>query len=373
MEGRNRSARTKIWQDLAHSEMRIWLMLELKKYNVGYNEVEEFCLGLKYNFKLENYQNNDDAMEDIVRVAMEIKFRDEKKYKLELTKSRNKERRCMEKEFGKNTKTYRRQIRDLREAADLVREEMKRKYEKKVEHLRRRHRQAEADKDDEVPAEIGEYSSLSIFSAAKFEKVETVEYETKCLGELKLHDNEKKLMKLHTKFSVVKKLDEREFKIEQELAYTKARMEMQNRDRDDEDEIEGMSETERKAEKMMQEINNKSDEKEEMKSKVMSEAEMEEMAEEEEARTRQIYDPGKRIYDDRKRRVTDLKECSRVTLPKPLSVKREAAIELRRENHTRIFREYVRDKCGKDGEQKSNLSDEEKDGLKRIQKRRDEN
>ena len=123
---------------------------------------------------------------------------------------------------------------------------------------------------------------------------------------------------------------------------------------------------------MMQEINNKSDEKEEMKSKVMSEAEMEEMAEEEEARTRQIYDPGKRIYDDRKRRVTDLKECSRVTLPKPLSVKREAAIELRRENHTRIFREYLREKCGKDGEQKSNLSDEEKDGLKRIQKRREE-
>ena len=108
MEGKNKSARTKIWQDLAKSEMRIWLMLELKLYNVGYNEVEEFCLGLKYNFKSENYQNNDDAMEEIVRVAMDIKFRDEKKYKQELIKLRNKERRNMETEFRRNTKTYRR-------------------------------------------------------------------------------------------------------------------------------------------------------------------------------------------------------------------------------------------------------------------------
>ena len=112
---------------------------------------------------------------------------------------------------------------------------MKRKYERKVEHLRKKHRQAKDEKDDEVPVEIGEYNSLSVFSAAKYEKVVTVEYETKCLGDLELHENEKKVMKLHTKFSVVKKLDEREFKIEQELAYTKARMEMRNRGGDDDD------------------------------------------------------------------------------------------------------------------------------------------
>ena len=63
-----------------------------------------------------------------------------------------------------------------------------------------------------------------------------------------------------------------------------------------------------------------------------------------------------------------MKECSRVTKPKPLSEKRDAAIELRRENHTRIFREYVREKCGKDGEQKSYLFDEEKDGLNKSRK-----
>ena len=45
---------------------------------------------------------------------------------------------------------------------------------------------------------------------------------------------------------------------------------------------------------------------------------------------------------------------------------------MRRENHIRIFREYVREKCGKEGEQKSNLSEDEKDGMKRIMKRRED-
>ena len=45
---------------------------------------------------------------------------------------------------------------------------------------------------------------------------------------------------------------------------------------------------------------------------------------------------------------------------------------MRRENYTRIFREYVKEKCGKDGEQKSNMGEDEKDGMKRILKRRED-
>ena len=43
---------------------------------------------------------------------------------------------------------------------------------------------------------------------------------------------------------------------------------------------------------------------------------MQMLEEENEARGRQTFDPESGIYDARKRRVTDLKECSRVTLPK---------------------------------------------------------
>ena len=60
-------------------------------------------------------------------------------------------------------------------------------------------------------------------------------------------------------------------------------------------------------------------------------------AEEIEAKARQIYDPENKVFDDRKRRVTDLKECSRVTLPKPLPPDLEAVIESRRDFQTKTY------------------------------------
>ena len=46
MEGQELRVIKKLWQDLASSEERIYLMKELLKLNVGFREVEEFNLGL---------------------------------------------------------------------------------------------------------------------------------------------------------------------------------------------------------------------------------------------------------------------------------------------------------------------------------------
>ena len=88
-----------------------------------------------------------------------------------------------------------------------------------------------------------------------------------------------------------------------------------------------------------------------------------------EAMTRQTFDPETRTYDEQKRRVTDLPECSRVTLPRPLPARHEAFIEIRRDVHTRIFEDYKQEFCNKDGEQKTNLTPQESASLKKLQKR----
>ena len=88
-----------------------------------------------------------------------------------------------------------------------------------------------------------------------------------------------------------------------------------------------------------------------------------------ESMSRQIYDTRERIFDDRKRRVTDLKECGRVTLPRPLETNNEALIEIRRGMNEKIYNDYRRETCNKKGEVKGNLSEEETDGLKSLQKR----
>ena len=148
-------------------------------------------------------------------------------------------------------------------------------------------------------------------------------------------------------------------------------MGLRERDERMEEECE-MTDEEKMARIKIQEINLKA-QKPGMNTRLgMTKEERDEMMDEVEARTRQVYDPEKREFDDRRRRVTDLAECSRVTLPRPLSVKDEAAIEMRRENHLRIFKEYKREHCGKNGEQECNLTEEEQDGMKRITKRRDD-
>ena len=108
------------------------------------------------------------------------------------------------------------------------------------------------------------------------------------------------------------------------------------------------------------------EEEEELESGVIDKKEEEkrDIEREDDAKSRQIFDPIKKIYDDRKRRGTDLVECSRVTLPKPLSIKREAQIEMKREVHNKIYQDYRKEACSKDGDQDSNLNEDERAGLK---------
>ena len=59
-----------------------------------------------------------------------------------------------------------------------------------------------------------------------------------------------------------------------------------------------------------------------------------------EARARQIFDPEEKKFDSRKRRVTDLQECSRVYLPKPLDVQEESKLDARKQAQTDIYNNY---------------------------------
>ena len=84
----------KCWKDLAASEMRLHLMTELGKINVGFAEVEEFNLGLNCKFRSKAFKNNSEMNEGkIIRVAMEIKMRDERKFNGETETERNAFRR----------------------------------------------------------------------------------------------------------------------------------------------------------------------------------------------------------------------------------------------------------------------------------------
>ena len=119
---------------------------------------------------------------------------------------------------------------------------------------------------------------------------------------------------------------------------------------------------------MRMQLNKENDEKVEEGDAVEITEEEQERFDELDAQCRQIFDPVEKVFDDRKRRVTDLRECTRVTLPKPMKERDEALIEIRRGVIEKIFGEHRDANCKKDL-QPNNLSKEEAEGLESLQKK----
>ena len=67
--------------------------------------------------------------------------------------------------------------------------------------------------------------------------------------------------------------------------------------------------------------------------------------------------------------MTDLNENSKVTLPKPCDPYTESGIELLKSNIMKSFKKYQSKYCTGDGEQKSNLTNEELRGMRKLKKR----
>ena len=167
---------------------------------------------------------------------------------------------------------------------------------------------------------------------------------------ISLSEDEKSVLCMHEKFSVIKYLNENKMEFEKEQAFAKVRMQRK---------------------KELEEMERRRKEEEEVEPPLLEiiETEKEDREErEEEARTRQTFEPQSKEYDDRNRRVTDLAECNIFSLPKPLSIDEEALMEMRRGMYSKIVEKHMLENT-ENGEQVSNLSDQQKRGLHSILKR----
>ena len=339
MEGQELRDAKKLWEDVAANESRMHLMVELGRCKVGLADVEEFSLDLGDKCRAE-VKSKSKVEWKVVRVAMESKLVDARRTDKKLKSEQNILRRKIYRKTGDDSRKSKKMIRILKNHARQKKQELKIKYKKKVEHLKKKYRQDEEDKIDEIPAGMEGLEELSIFDRKKFEKIKTTEIEIMTLGDVELTDNERKILGLHPKFSVVQKLPKDALDLDIELSNAKLRMQLK---KEYDEKVDGEEEIE------------------------ITDEEQERL-DELDAQCRQIFDPVEKVYDNRKRRVTDLKECSRVTLPKPLKEKDEALIEIRRGVIGKIYDEYRDTNCKKD-QQKSNLTKDEEEGLESLQKK----
>ena len=182
MEGMDISAMKRTWEDLAATEMRLQLMSELVKLNVGLADVEEFNLNLKGNLKnLPSDKVSEMQNTKLVKATMDIKIQDENVTRTKLVRTRNISRTKLMRELGRNSKKYRTVIRGLRQAAWDKKASYKTIYEEKLIHLRGKYRETEQEIMDKIPTEMQEFITLSIFDREKYERIEPLTYEITCV------------------------------------------------------------------------------------------------------------------------------------------------------------------------------------------------
>ena len=137
--------------------------------------------------------------------------------------------------------------------------------------------------------EFEEYKECKIFDETKFKEVKQKEIEVVMLGDVSLDEEEKEIMKLNPKFSVLKKLEKEEIENDIEIGLMKARYEVEKRKKY---KIETDVEYESYGNKKIKlEVDNYDEEKEDLNDAI----------------ERQVYDPLTKVFDYSRKRTTDLK------------------------------------------------------------------
>ena len=198
-----------IWLRLAESEARLHLMMELGYLEVGFPDVENFCLELESKYCTQVIgglkDNGRDSPEwKVVKLCMELKMIDERKINSKLESERYRMRKMIEDMHGKNNRRSRNIVKNLRQGAARRKSMMMKKYEAKLKHLRKKFRTDEEEKTDKVPESIADLKidSLSIFNKMKYDKKVTTGYEPEIIGDITLTENELRILRLPPKFSI---------------------------------------------------------------------------------------------------------------------------------------------------------------------------
>ena len=144
LEGQDIGEMKRLWKDTAACEARIKQMSVLKGKKLGFQEVENFGLGLKYSFKSEKMrEKNDKPVEKVIEAAMAIKIKDERFHQRELYKIKEIKKKRLGEQHHPKTKKYKKVIQYLRQEAEETKKKQNEKFEEKIKHIERKYRETE--------------------------------------------------------------------------------------------------------------------------------------------------------------------------------------------------------------------------------------
>ena len=142
MDGQELRTAEEVWVKLAESEARMHLMVELGHIQVGFPDVEQFCLDLEGKYRSTvtgglREKGKGSPEWQIVRLCMNLKMIDERKTHSKLEGKKYSVKKKIEEEYGKNNRKGRNIVKNLRKEASRAKVTAMRKNEDKMKHLRK--------------------------------------------------------------------------------------------------------------------------------------------------------------------------------------------------------------------------------------------
>ena len=352
---------------LVECEERTKLLKRMVREGIGFNEEEQFILHEMSKLKGKKNKLKEDRKE-FLALMMSRKSKDNISLEKSMRYERDKARRQMEETMGANSTACRRIVRLSKTEGEKVRRCCEVKNMRKLNHLRNKYGMRDSGLYELSEDDQKQYGSAKVYTGEDMRPQELSEPVLVCRQgeEVYLSKNELSVLKLGPKFCEYNNLDEVEFEIEVEQMILKYKWETIG---DDKSKNEGgknevIGDHSILARRILFEELFTREELEDMEAEENEEMGMRD------AQLRMTFDLQGGVLDMRKRRATDVKNNSRVILPQKMrGFEEEAKLEMLRQRLRGVFGQYVREKCGPRGLQKSNLTREEILGLKSLKKR----
>ena len=312
------------WIKVTESEQRLSWLKNMERKKLIVRDIESYAKSVSNKLRSDELKYREEER-SVLLGLMSLKVKDEKLNLRKLQRLKENRKEEILKEVGK-TRQYDTLMRKLRKETLVKKKELKKKYNAKLEHLEKVRRAEEEEKWNRrtVPIEIEEFHGCIVFDKGKLEAMKPSEVDSLVIGKVEIDDDEKAILKLNPKFAVMTKLEDESFERKVEVGLAKLKYEIRKqKERELENAVDIEDNDNRKKIKLEED-----DEKE------MDKAD---------AKSRQVFDPINKIFDYSKRRVTDLKENTKVYLPKLGDVRDESEIEMIRDIMMSTYKEYKKE------------------------------
>ena len=354
-----------VWTKAIESEQRLHWLKDMIEKKLVVRDIQHFGENMTEQMRAES-SREEELERDTLLDLMKVKYSDEKRYHRECVRVREEIKDWLKKKLGRGK--YKTILGKVKKREEKRKRELINKYREKTVHLEKEREEQLKEKLEIVPTGLEEYSDCKVFHREEMEKMIPSEIEIKTIGKVKLDESELEVLKLNPKFAIMKKLITTEMEHDTEMCLAKLRYEVRKieelRTEIEREEAEFSYGSQSKKRRLNDELTPKEREEEVIKDAV----------------ERQIYDPIAKIFDYSKRRVTDLPENGRVTLPKEVNPRIENELGMLRELVMSEFHRYKeeiekeeRDKGVEEDRRRNqegrNLSKKEKKGLKKLKQR----